>query len=312
MRARRVVMVLACALAAIAISGSARAQNRGDARIGGKVVDDQGKPVQDVIVRATMVGQPQPLQAKTNNRGDWTINGIAGGQWELEFGKEGFAPHRITLEVGADQRIPNIQVALARPKPAVDPNVEIQAEVQRAAGLLQNKQIGEARKIYEDLLVKYPTLHQLHQFIARTYAAENQLDKAIEHMKLSLEKDPDNPDLKTLLGDLLMEKGDKVEGQKILESVDITKAKDPYPFINLAITKINDQKTDEALPLLDKLLVQFPQEKSLLYYRGRAYLAAKKLPEAKADLEKFVAAAAPDARELPDAKKILEQLKDVK
>jgi hypothetical protein len=49
-----------------------------------------------------------------------------------------------------------------------------------------------------------------------------------------------------------------------------------------------------------------------LYYRGRAYLAAKKMPEAKADLEKFVAAALPDSRELPDAKKILEQMKDIK
>jgi hypothetical protein len=38
----------------------------------------------------------------------------------------------------------------------------------------------------------------------------------------------------------------------------------------------------------------------------------KKLPEAQADLEKFVAGAAPDARELPDAKKVLEQLKAAK
>lgn len=309
MRVRQTVMVLACALAVVGMTGSALAQ-RGDARIAGKVVDDQGKPAQDVIVRALMAGQPPPFQTKTNNKGDWAINGIAGGQWELEFTKEGFAPHRITLEVQPDQRIPNIQVALARPAP--DPNIVIQAEVQRAAGLLQNKQLAEARKIYEDLLAKYPTLHQLHHFIARTYAAENQIDKAIEHMRLALEKEPDNADLKTLLGDLLMEKGDKVEGQKVLESVDLTKVKDPFPFINLAITKINDQKIDEAIPLLEKLLQQFPKEPSLYYYRGRAHLAAKKMPEAKADLEKFVSLAAPDARELPDAKKILEQLKDIK
>jgi hypothetical protein len=36
------------------------------------------------------------------------------------------------------------------------------------------------------------------------------------------------------------------------------------------------------------------------------------MPEAKADLEKFVAAAPATARELPDAKKILEQMKDIK
>jgi uncharacterized protein HemY len=109
-----------------------------------------------------------------------------------------------------------------------------------------------------------------------------------------------------------MEKGEKAEAQKILESIDLAKVEDPAPFINLAIGKINDQKPDEAIALLEKLMARFPKDVSLYYYRGRAHISAKKLPEAKADLEKFVAGAMPDARELSDAKKILEQLKDVK
>lgn len=311
MRVRQAIRVLACALAAMAISTAASTQNRGDARIGGKVVDDQGKPAQDVVVRARLEGQQTPpMQAKTNNKGEWAINGIAGGIWELEFTKEGFAPHRITLEVKPDQRISGIQVALVRPGP--DPNVEIQAEVKRAAGLLQNKQIAEGRKVYESLLAKYPDLHQLHEFIGRTYAAEGDYDKALEHMRMALEKDPENVQVKVFIGDLLMEKGQKAEAQKMLESIDLTKVEDPAPFINLAIGKINDQKVDEAVALLDKLVARFPNDATVYYYRGRAYLAAKKMVEAKADLEKFVAMAKPDARELADAKKILEQLKDVK
>ena len=52
------------------------------------------------------------MQAKTNNKGEWSINNIAGGMWEIEFGKEGFAPQRITLDLKRDQRIPNIDVIL--------------------------------------------------------------------------------------------------------------------------------------------------------------------------------------------------------
>jgi hypothetical protein len=92
----------------------------------------------------------------------------------------------------------------------------------------------------------------------------------------------------------------------------MTKVKDPFPFMNIIIAQINEGKAEEALVLIGKLMTQFPNENSLYYYRGRAHLAAKKMAEAKADLSKFVAAAAPDARELPDAKKILEQMKDVK
>ena len=309
MRGRKGIVLLACALAVIAMRATAWTQTRGDARIAGKVVDDQGKPAQGVVVRAQLAGQP-PLQTKTNNKGEWFFNNIAGGRWEIEFTKEGFAPQSKTLDLQPDQRIPNIDVKLE--PPAADPNVEIQGEVKRAAELFQNKQIAEGRKIYETLLVKYPTLHQLHEFIGRTYAAEGNYDKAIEHIKVALEKDPENVQAKVFLGDLLMEKGEKAEAQKILDSIDLTKIEDPAPFINLAIGKINEQKSDEALALLEKLIARFPKESNLFYYRGRAYLSAKKLPEAKADLEKFVAAALPDARELPDAKRILEQLKDVK
>ena len=98
----------------------------------------------------------------------------------------------------------------------------------------------------------------------------------------------------------------------MLLSLDISKVKDPFPYMNIIIGKINDQKADEALELIGKLMTQFPTENALYYYRGRANLAAKKMPEAKADLEKFVAAAPATARELPDAKKILEQMKDIK
>jgi tetratricopeptide (TPR) repeat protein len=301
-------VALACALAAIAMPAAAYAQG-GEARIAGKVVDEQGKPAQNVVIRAQLP-QQSPLQTKTNNRGEWAFNNIPGGVWELEFSKEGFAPYRVTLELKPDQRIPNVDVTLARPAP--DPSVEIQAEVKRAAELFQNKQIAEGRKVYESLLVKYPTIHQLHEFIGRTYAAEGQYEKAIEHVRIAVEKDATNVGAQVFLGDLLMEKGDKAEAAKVLDAVDLTKVEEPAPFVNLAITRINDQKPEEAIALLDKLLVRFPKEVSLHYYRGRANLAAKKLPEAKADLEKFVAAALPDARELPDAKKILEQLKDVK
>jgi predicted Zn-dependent protease len=92
----------------------------------------------------------------------------------------------------------------------------------------------------------------------------------------------------------------------------MTQVKDPTLFINSAISSINAGRADEAIATLDKLYKQFPTQSNILYYRARAYIVAKKMVEAKADLEKFVSSAAPDARELPDAKKLLEQLKDVK
>ena len=114
MRVRQRVDVLAFTLAVIMIAGAAAAQPSGEARIGGKVVDESKKPVQDVVVRATLSGQP-PLQAKTNNKGEWSINNLAGGTWEVEFSKDGYATQRGNVELQADQRITGIEVVLARP-----------------------------------------------------------------------------------------------------------------------------------------------------------------------------------------------------
>jgi tetratricopeptide (TPR) repeat protein len=159
--------------------------------------------------------------------------------------------------------------------------------------------------------VKYPTVFQLEGFIARTYAAENNIPKALEHLKINMDKQPPGPELtelKMFHAELLMESGDKAGAKAILDSVDMTQVKDPYTYINQAIGLINDKKGQEAVDLLTKLMAQFPTANELYYYRGRAYVVAEKLDEAKADLEKFVTLA-PTAKEAADAKKILEQLK---
>jgi predicted Zn-dependent protease len=170
----------------------------------------------------------------------------------------------------------------------------------------------EARKVILDLVAKYPEAYRLNAFVAQTYAEEKNWDKAIEHLTIVVDKEPADVDMKTFLAELYTMKGDKAAAKKILDAVDMTQVKDPTIFINAAITAINAGQTDEAIATLDKLIKQFPTQANIHYYRGRANITAKKYPDAKADLERFVSMAPPDARELPDAKKLLEQLKDVK
>jgi Tfp pilus assembly protein PilF len=294
------------------VAAAAGAQVRGEGRISGKVVDDAGQPLQDVQVKATMTGQTQPVQTKSNKKGEWAVNGIAGGQWTIEFTKDGFDPQSGKVTVDEAGRTPDITVKMAKHVDRVDPAVELNAKAQEGMTLLQGQKYAEARKIFEDLLVKYPDVHQLNAYIAQTYAGENNIPKAVEFMRIASDKDPTNAEMRLVLADLIMEQGDKPAALAMMKEIDITKVKNPLPFINASISLINENKADEALEMLNRVAAQFPTQAETYYYRGRAYVAAKKLPEAKADLEKFVSMAAPDARELPDAKKILEQIKDAK
>ena len=311
MKALRITIPVRTAVAFIAVAmlaSSALAQSRGNARLNGKVVDEQGQPVADVVVKAQMNGQTEVFSATSDKKGEFRINGLANGEWKVELAKPDLETATEMVEVSGD-KAPALNVTLKKASKA-DPTVEINAELQRAATIAQSGKIPEARKIYEDLLVKYPSVYQIEGFIARTYAAETppNIPKALEHLKINLEKEPTNVELKLFQAELLMESGDKAGAKAIIDAVDMTQVKDPYTYINHAINLINDKKGTEAADLLTKLLAQFPTANELYYYRGRAYVAAEKLDLAKADLEKFVTLA-PTAKEAADAKKILEQLK---
>lgn len=284
---------------------------QGKARVNGKILDDAGKPAQNVLIRGQRAGDALVVEGKTNDKGEWQIQNLTAGKWIFEFMKEGFELQRMEVAV-ADGRNPAIDVKLTKAAPMVDPNVEIQGEMQKAAALQKEGKQAEARKIIEGVLAKYPVAYRLNAFVASTYEAEKNYDKAIEHLRIVVDKEPADAEMKTYLAEMLSAKGDKAEAQKVLESIDMAKVTDPTTFINMAIGAINADKPDEAIATLTKVNTAFPTRADVFYYRARAYIKGKKMAEAKADLEKFVAMAPPDARELADAKKLLEQLKDVK
>ena len=302
--------IASAALAVALLASIAVAQTRGNGRITGKVVDEQGQPVADAVVKAVMTGQTEIISGKSDKKGEWKVNGVADGVWNVEISKPGVGTVKEMVEVKGE-RAPALNVTLKKEAAAVDPTAAVNADLQKAAELAQAGKFPEARQIYTDLIAKFPQVYQLEGFMARVYAAEGDYPKALEHLKLNLEKDPNNVELRMFQAELLMQTGDKPGAKAILDTIDITQIKDPFTFINQSITLINEGKGQEAVDLLTKLIAQFPAQNNLYYYRGRAYVAAQKLPEAKADFEKFIAAE-PNAKETADAKKILDQIKTVK
>ena len=301
MKSFRFALLFLCLLA-VAVPAAAQ---RGSARLYGKVVDEAEKPIQDVEVQAVMAGQSQVFSAKTNNKGEFQIRNLAIGTWKVDFSKAGLQP--LTANVDVTEDMSGVTVKLVKEAP--DPTVEINAQLQKAAELAQGGKVPEARKMYEDILAKYPTVHQMHHMIARTYAFEGNADKALEHLRIADEKEPNNAEVQMLMGDLLMEKGQRDEALKLLNSVDMSKVQDPASFANASISLINAGKADEAIALLNKVIEKFPSNADLYYYRGRAYITAKKYPEAQAEFEKFIAMPNANPKQVEDAKNLLGQLK---
>ena len=293
----------------LSLASAASAQEwKGLGRIAGKVVDESKKPIDGVVVKAVMPASNNrgPEDSSTNNKGDWAVGGISRGQWALDFVKDGYETVSISVMVQEGVRIPPMEIVMKKAKPApADPNIELQAKLREAAALMNAQQFAAARAIYEGLQARHPEVKQFKPLIARAYYGEGNKDKALEMLREASAADPENIEVKMLLGNLLMESGKADEAKTLLATVDEAKITDPIIYVNIAIGMINEGKHAEALPWLDKAVARFPEQADAYYYRGISYLAAGKTAEAKTDLQKFIAIAKPDSAELPLAKKIL-------
>jgi Flp pilus assembly protein TadD len=230
---RSAILLLVCVL----VAGTAFAQGRG--RIEGKIVDEQGQPVAEVLIRAQKMGSPDEMaETKSNAKGEFTLQRVSDGQWRVEFQREGLEAEPATIEV-AKNRAPALTVTMAKP---VDPMVVINNELKRAAGLMQSGDITGARAIYEELYAKYPQPFQFPFAIATTYAAEKNFEKALEFAKIAAEKDPASVDVKMLTAEIHVEAGNRAEALAILDAIDLKEVQDPVMFINAGIILINDKK----------------------------------------------------------------------
>src|ERR1043166_5739798 len=143
---------IGAAVLALAIAVPLAAQSRGIGRIAGVVKDETGKPVEGVHVKAVKEGETQAFTETTNKKGEWAISGIASGQWNLDFTKDGFETRALTVGVSENDRMPPMNVAIKKAAVKVDPNADIRGELEKAAPLMQAGQYAEARAIYEALL----------------------------------------------------------------------------------------------------------------------------------------------------------------
>ena len=298
------ITVFAVVVALVAPAAHAQAW-RGMGHLGGNVTDEQGKPLEGVTIKFDLPGSGA-TQAKTDKKGEWALGGIARGAWHLDFEKPGYETVRITVPVEELSRVPPIQTRLKASAP--DPNDVIQGELLKAAALLNEKKFPEARAIYESVLAKYPQAYQVEPLIARTYYGEKQFDRAIEHLKIAVEKNPAGIENTLLLGNILIEQGRAEEGRQVLASVDDAAVKDPTTFVNVGISLLNQNKPDEALGYFEKAIARFPQSGDAYYYRALVRLQKSDMEGAKADLKRFLELA-PNAPEAAAARKALEQIK---
>ena len=91
---------------------------RGIARISGKVLDEEGNPIQSAKITLTFLQNENIIrETKSNKKGKWSIIGLGSGQWRLEVSVEGYIPYKKVIFVSQIEKNPTICLLYTSPSP---------------------------------------------------------------------------------------------------------------------------------------------------------------------------------------------------
>ena len=114
MMKRQIAWAMVCGLLVCA-PAAVFAQLRGMGRVGGVVTDDRGAPLPGVSVKASVQGAGGAIDSTSDAKGEWTVSGMAKGQWHIEFVKPGHQPTAAKVILEAEiTRVPPIAISLKK------------------------------------------------------------------------------------------------------------------------------------------------------------------------------------------------------
>ena len=305
--------LLAAALLGVVVAAPLAAQDwKGTGRMEGKVLDPDGQPVVEAVVKLDLPsrGGGGPT-AKTDKKGRWAVGGITGGSWNADIEAAGYTTKKITINLPSEgSRIPPVEVKLERAAPK-GPPPEVLAALQKGDEAYKAGQYAAARAEYEKVLagsVKPEVAVTLHEMIARCYSQEGNFAQSVAHLQHVLDADPTNVTIRLLMAQEALRGGMLDKGMELLKGIDETAIKDPEIFYNIAVMFLNQNRPEDAILYLTKAVTVSPTFVDGYFQRGLAYLQLQKLDLCKADLRK-VLELAPGTPQAETAQKALEQLK---
>jgi cytochrome c-type biogenesis protein CcmH/NrfG len=303
-------------LLGVLLSGVPAQAQVGAAR--GKVVDEQGQPIEGAKVLIDFTGGvTRKADATTNKKGEFTRVGLAPGPYRVTVSKDGFAPQfadvRITL--GDPTEIPEFKMVPAgkAPMAAQKEGEALQASFEKAVKAAQAGQFDEAEAAYKEVLAKNPGRPEVvWTNMGIMYTQKKDAAAAEEAFKKAIEIKPDFAEAYSSLANLLISSG---KGPKAVEALTKPAAdfpEDPKVQFAYAWTLFNTGQAQEAEAIFKKVATLDPQNAEVQYYLGSIAVGQNKIPEAVGYLEKYLAMNPTHAQNVATAKGLIGALKPKK
>jgi len=295
-------------LAAFALAGGEARAQTGTAR--GKVLDHQGQPIADAkIVLDYQGGVSRKYETKTNKKGEYTQVGLASGTYRITASKEGFAPFFVEtrVSIGDVTYIQDIKLASAQAAAqaaAAKTADEITPAFNRAVELARAGKVDEAEAAYKELLVKAPSIPEVHLNLGFLYRQKKDWPAAEAAYRKALELRPNYSDANAGLLAVYQASGQADKAAALATSAE----GDARVQFDLGATYLNSGKYDEALAAFQKAAAADPSNAETYYHLGTIYVGMNKIAEARTNLEKYVSMNPTNAQNVATAQGLLQAL----
>ena len=273
---------------------------RGHGRVTGTVTDTKKNPIEGVTVKFDSPKIGASTEVKTNKKGEWTINGIHGGEWNVDFIKDGYQTKAMSANLFEASYNPPIEVQL---EPAQVASTAVEgvggggpklAKAIEGRTLMEQKDYDGAIAKFNEALAENPADYHIYGDIASAYRQKGDTEKAIENYKLFIEKEAPagvatpNQHVRIDLASLYLEKRDLANAEKYLSMVDESAITDPSIFYNLGVSYYTAQNNDKVISYFEKSVQLDPKYVDGYYQLGLVYMAKNNNAKAVENFKKVI------------------------
>ena len=232
-------------------TGSALAQV---ARVSGIVKNELGEPIKGATIRAeNPEASLRTITAATDDKGRFSIIGLARGGWTFVAEAPGFAPAEGEMNIVRTATpypplVFTLKKARVIPPAAIEGLTakDLQVQLTAADGLYNQQKFDEAIAAYRAITVSAPSMAIVNLQIAAAYRQKKDYDRAIAAYNDLLKADPNNDKAKVGVAMTNVDKGDRRAAEQTLTTAAEAAGSSREVFYSLAEIKATNGQADEA------------------------------------------------------------------
>lgn len=256
--------------------------------VGGRIVDDEGRPVGDVkVVVQPESGIERPRSLETKDDGTFMIMGLSPGRYTLSYEKEGHekATQQVQVQIGERNRLGDI-VLPRLPEDYVEP--EAQQFFDAGVAASQAGDFEKAVESFSKVAEMAPDRPEILYNLGFAYEGLGDLDEATEHYEKALALRPDYYDPLIALAVVHTQRKAWSEAVRAYERAVAIRPEDATVLYNYGAVAMNASDMDRAVGAFENALALEPDRAEAHYQLGMIAVSQERNEEALRHLQAYL------------------------